>query len=160
MFKILSTGVVLAGVVCTPAPISRVQTARTTPPAPPDLRDDPRLPALRQFFAKAGCPALYYAGVFLEAADLYKLDWRLLPSISYVESTGGKFAKNNNFFGWDSGKASFDTPVQAIHHVGYRLSHSARYRSKSVDTVLASYNPDADYAAKVKSVMRRIAPLE
>src|SRR5215469_5816963 len=130
MMKILSTGFVLAGVVCTPAPISRVQTARVTPS--PDFRDDPRLPALRQFFAKASCPALYYAKVFIEAADVYKLDWRLLPSISYVESTGGKYAKNNNFFGWDSGKASFDSPVQAIHHVGYRLSHASRYRAKSV----------------------------
>jgi hypothetical protein len=157
MMKMLSTGFVLAGVVCTPAPISHVQTTRT---APPDFRDDPRLVALRQFFAKAACPALTYSHDFLEAADLYKLDWRLLPSISYVESTGGKFARNNNFFGWDSGKASFDSPVQAIHHVGYRLSHSARYRSKNLDTLLASYNPDAEYGAKVKSIMRRIAPLE
>ncbi len=157
MLKIFSTGFVLAGVVCTPAPISHVQTTRT---APPDSRDDPRLSALRQFFAKAGCPALYYSSVFLEAADIYKLDWRLLPSISYVESTGGKFARNNNFFGWDSGKASFDTPAQAIHHVGYRLSHSNRYRSKNLDTMLASYNPDVEYGAKVKSVMRRIAPME
>jgi hypothetical protein len=157
MIKILSTGVVLAGVVCSPAPISCLQSTRT--PAP-DFRDDPRLSALRQFFAKADCPALHYSRVFLEAADVYKLDWRLLPSISYVESTGGKFARNNNLFGWDSGKASFATPTQAIHHVGYRLSHSIRYRAKNVDTVLASYNPDSEYAAKVKSVMRRIAPLE
>lgn len=157
MIKILSTGFVLAGVVCAPAPISRVQDTRT---APPNFRDDPRLSALRQFFAKADCPALHYSREFLKAADLNKLDWRLLPSISYVESTGGKFARNNNLFGWDSGKASFDTPTQAIEHVGYRLSHSSRYRAKSVDTVLATYNPDEEYAAKVKSVMRRIAPLE
>jgi hypothetical protein len=155
VMKMLSTGIVLAGVVCSPAPISRVQTTRT---APPDLHGDPRLSALKHFFAKAGCPALYYSSVFLEAADIYKLDWRLLPSISFVESTGGKFARNNNFFGWDSGKASFDSPAQAIHHVGYQLSHSDRYRAKSVDTVLLAYNPDVEYAAKVKSVMRRIAP--
>lgn len=157
MIRIISTGVVLAGVVCAPAPISYLQTARTILP---DFHNDPRLSALRHFFAKADCPALHYSKAFLEAADVYKLDWRLLPSISYVESTGGKFARNNNLFGWDSGKASFSSPIQAIHHVGYRLSHSSRYRAKSVDTVLASYNPDADYAAKVKSVMRRIAPLE
>ena len=157
MMRMFSTGFVLAGVVCTPAPISHVQTTRT---APPDFRDDPRLSALRHFFSKADCPAANYSDVFLEAADVYKLDWRLLPSISYIESTGGKFARNNNFFGWDSGKASFDTPVQAIHQVGYSLSHSARYRSKNLDTVLASYNPDIEYGAKVKSVMRQIAPLE
>jgi hypothetical protein len=151
----LSTGIVLAGVVCAPAPISRVQTTRT---APPDFRSDPRLTALKQFFAKADCPALNYSSDFLETADVYKLDWRLLPSISYVESTGGKFARNNNFFGWDSGKAGFASPAQAIHHVGYRLSHSPIYRSKSVDTVLLSYNPDEEYVEKVKSVMRRIGP--
>lgn len=157
MMKIISTGFVLAGVVCAPAPISCLQTARTNPP---DFRDDPRLSALRHFFAKADCPALNYSRAFLEAADVYKLDWRLLPSISYVESTGGKFARNNNLFGWDSGKASFESPVQAIHHVGYRLSHSSRYKAKSVDTLLATYNPDEEYAAKVKSIMRRIASLE
>jgi hypothetical protein len=122
------------------------------------MRDDPRLNILQRFFAKAGCPAEHYARVFLEAADYYKLDWRLLPSISFIESTGGKFARNNNFFGWDSGNAHFDTPVEGIHRVGYRLSHSIRYRSKDLDTILASYNPNADYGAKVKSVMRRIAP--
>jgi len=157
MIKILSTGFVLAGVVCSPAPISCVQTARTSSP---DFRDDPRLSALRSFFLKADCPALHYSPIFLEAADHYGLDWRLLPSISYVESTGGKFARNNNFFGWDSGKAHFDSPVQAIHRVGYRLSHSSRYKSKNLDRLLARYNPGADYAGKVKAVMRRIAAVE
>lgn len=157
MMRILSTGFVLAGVVCTPAPISWVQSA---PTVSPDIRDDPRLTALRSFFAKADCPALPYSPVFLEAADYYGLDWRLLPSISWVESTGGKFAPYNNLFGWDSGRAHFDTPVQAIHQVGYHLSHSSHYRRKSLDGLLASYNPSADYAAKVKSVMRRIAAVE
>lgn len=155
MIKILSTGFVLAGVVCTPAPVSHVQTTRT---APPDVRPDARLSALRSFFGKADCPALRYAEVFLEAADSYHLDWRLLPSISFVESTGGKFAHNNNFFGWDSGKASFRTPAEAIHSVGYSLSHSDGYKAKNLDTLLTRYNPNAEYVAKVKSVMKRIAP--
>src|SRR2546422_10286610 len=81
-------------------------------PVPPslqvaDYRNDPRLHALLRFFAKAGCPAKAYSHVFLEAADAYALDWRLLPSISFVESTGGKSARNNNLFGWDSGNARF-----------------------------------------------------
>ena len=58
----------------------------------PDYRRDPRLKSLRSFFDKANCPAWKYSAVFLEAADTYDLDWRLLPSISYVESTGGKSA--------------------------------------------------------------------
>ena len=157
MLRVFSTGFALAGVVFSPAPISFVQT---TPTTAPDFHADPRLAALRSFFAKAACPAIKYSPAFLEAADRYKLDWRLLPSISFVESTCGKFAKNNNFFGWDSGKADFSSPVAAIHEVGYRLSHSSLYRSKSLDAILAHYNQDADYPAKVKSAMRRIAPME
>jgi hypothetical protein len=98
--------------------------------------------------------------MFLEAADRNSLDWRLLPSISWVESTGGKAAPHNNMFGWDSGRAHFASPVAGIDEVSYKLAHSAPYRAKDLDTVLAIYNPNADYAKRVKSVMRRIAPVQ
>ena len=84
----------------------------------------------------------------------------LLPSLSFVESTGGKSAHNNNLFGWDSGHAQFASPVAGIHAVGYRLSHSELYKDKELDKLLATYNPHAGYGRKVKSVMRRIAPSE
>src|SRR5205823_995191 len=107
MKKMFSTGLVMiAGMVSvqdTVSPFSHVSPA-------PDYRRDPRLKSLRSFFDKANCPAWKYSAVFLEAADTYDLDWRLLPSISYVESTGGKSAPHNNLFGWDSGKAQFATP--------------------------------------------------
>jgi hypothetical protein len=123
-----------------------------------DFRNDPRLEALRAFFGKADCPAQHYSDVFLAAADNNQLDWRLLPSISYVESTGGKSAPNNNIMGWDSGRTRFTTPAAAIHAVGYRLAHSRLYRAKNLDQLLATYNPNAAYGAAVKAVMRRIAP--
>jgi hypothetical protein len=119
---------------------------------------DPRFNLLRSFFQKSGCPAREYIEAFLEAADRYELDWRLLPSLSFVESTGGKAAKNNNLFGWDSGRAQFSTPSAGIHEVGYRLAYSSLYKDKDLDEVLTTYNPNADYAEKVKSVMRQIAP--
>ena len=155
MRKFLSGGLaVIAGIV-SPVAIS----TRQAPPQP-DYRKDPRTEALRRFFEKSACPASKYAHVFLEAAEHYALDWRLLPSISFVESTGGKASRNNNLFGWKSGRAQFPTPTAGIHAVGYRLSHSGMYRDKNLDQVLATYNPDAEYAQKVKSVMRRIAPTE
>jgi len=155
MRKLLSSGLaVMAGVVSLPAELSFRQE-RSQPVA--DYRNDPRLDSLRKFFVKTECPAQAYAPAFLEAADVYELDWRLLPSISFIESTGGKAARNNNLFGWDSGRAQFASPVAGIHQVGYQLAHSDLYRHKSTDAILATYNPNADYAAKVKSVMRRIA---
>lgn len=147
----------MAGVVYLPASFSPTQAHK--PPAA-EHRNDPRLHKLRRFFQKADCPAGNYAATFLQVADSNDLDWRLLPSISYLESTGGKSSRNHNMFGWDSGRTRFDSPIAGIHSVGYRLAHSQLYRDKSLDELLATYNPIGDYAQKVKSVMRRIAPTE
>jgi hypothetical protein len=158
MRKLLSGGLaVFAGVVSLPMS-SSTQQVHKDPVA--DYRNDPRFGILSRFFANLHCPVQRYSAIFLEAADLYELDWRLLPSISFVESTGGKSAKSNNIFGWNSGRAEFPTPAAAIHEVGYQLANSKLYKSKTLDKILATYNPNAEYAQKVKSVMRRIAPTE
>ena len=158
MRKLLTSGLaVFAGMVSLPAGVSPKQS-RSVPV--PSYRQDPRLKTLQKFFHRAGCPAQKYSDAFLEAADAYDLDWRLLPSISFVESTGGKAARNNNLFGWGSGRVGFASPTEGIHAVGYRLAHSDLYRDKDVDEILATYNPNAEYAEKVKSVMRRISPSE
>jgi hypothetical protein len=122
-----------------------------------EYRKDPRFEVLRAFFEKSDCPAQHYTADFLEAADRYELDWRLLPSLSFVESTGGKMARNNNLFGWDSGRTQFASPSEGIYQVGYRLAYSDLYRDKDLDGLLATYNPDVEYAPKVKYVMRSIA---
>jgi hypothetical protein len=156
--KLLSGGLVMFGVVSIPVPL----TPRNTVPEPPkhEYRSDPRLTPLRQFFYRAECPAAEYAVEFLAVADEFALDWRLLPSLSFVESTGGKVSQNNNLFGWDSGRAHFSSPVAGIRAVGSYLAQSALYRSKSLDEILAIYNPNRDYGQKVKSVMRRIASVQ
>jgi hypothetical protein len=155
--KLLSGGLVVLGVASIPIRMS----SRTVPtPLEQEYRSDRRLVPLRQFFTRAECPAAEYAVDFLMVADEYALDWRLLPSLSFVESTGGKASPYNNLFGWDSGRAHFSTPSVAIHSVGSFLANSTLYRSKSLDEILATYNPDRDYAAKVKSVMRQIATVQ
>ena len=162
MRKLFSHGlVVFAGMVSIPVAVTpgAGDSGRQSVPAP-DYRQDPRFHSLRKFFEKFGCPAWEYAHVFLEAADDYNLDWRLLPSLSWVESTGGKAARNNNLFGWNSGRAYFPSPAAGIHTVGFRLAYSSRYKDKGLDDLLKTYNPNAEYAARVKSVMRRIAPSE
>ncbi len=116
---------------------------------------DPRIYSLRQFFR--GRQAGSYSQAFVEAADRYSLDWRLLPSLAIVESGGGTAAVGNNFFGWDSGKAKFSNPAAAIRTVARYLAQSDLYRNKSLDAQLATYNPHPGYASKVKSVMQRIS---
>jgi hypothetical protein len=158
MFKLFSSGLaVFAGMVSIPIAMAPLRLP-ATPSA--DHREDPRSEALKSFFEKQDCPAQHYTEEFLEAADRYDLDWRLLPSLAFVESTGGKAARNNNLFGWDSGRAQFSSPTAGIHEVGYRLTHSVLYKDKDLDGVLSTYNPDADYARRVKAVMQQIAPAE
>jgi hypothetical protein len=155
--KLITSGMFVVGMVALPAALSpRPATTTSTP----DFRNDPRLSTLRNFFHKAACPAERYAEAFLESADSNALDWRLLPSLSFVESTGGKNAQHNNIFGWNSGHTHFPSAVAGIHAVGYHLSHSDRYKFKGLDTVLAIYNPNLEYVRKVKSVMRQISPSE
>ena len=156
MKKLITIGLFVAGMVTLPVTLS----PRQVPAPAPGYRNDPRLATLRTFFRNADCPAEEYAAAFLEASDHNELDWRLLPSLSYIESTGGKSARHNNLFGWDSGRAEFPSPVAGIHAVGYRLSHSELYKDKELDKVLATYNSNVEYGRKVKSVMRRIAPSE
>src|SRR5690242_3443616 len=112
MKKLLSSSfVMLAGVASLPTATSPWQGIET--PAP-DYRDDARFHCIRRFFQRYQCPAEQVAETFLEASDRYHLDWRLLPSLSFVESTGGKLARNNNLFGWGSGRAAFDSVTAGI----------------------------------------------
>ena len=163
MIKKISSGlVVFAGMVSLPGAVSQHQAElpRQAPAPAAGQRPDYRLACLQKFFARASCPALPLASIFLEAADDYHLDWRLLPSLSFVESGGGKAAPNNNLFGWDCGRAHFDSFAAGIHHVGFHLAHRPPYRHKNVAGILASYNSNPEYAQKVTSVMRQIAPTE
>jgi hypothetical protein len=158
MIKKISSGlIVFAGIVSLPGAVSQKQ-AQQQPAA--DYRNDPRLGCLQRFFGHAGCPVVKLANIFLEAADDYHLDWRLLPSLSFVETGGGKAASNNNLFGWACGRAHFDSSAAGIHQVGFQLAHKPAYRHKNVAQILAVYNPSPEYARKVVSVMRQIAPTE
>lgn len=125
-----------------------------------DYRNDPRLARLKQFFSRNRCPIENLAADFLYAADLYNLDWTLLPSISLVESGGGRAAAKNNLFGWDSGKKGFRSLREAIHTVASRLAFSKLYRDKDLRSILLTYNPNPAYAARVQSIMQRLSRTE
>jgi hypothetical protein len=158
MRKLFSNGLTaFAGVVSMAAPIAQSVPQRTPTHA---YRNDPRLACLQHFFGKLNCPAEEFSPIFLSVADANRLDWRLLPSISLVESGGGKTALHNNFFGWDCGRAVFASPVTAIREVAYQLTHSSLYRHKKLEGVLRTYNPDANYARTVLAVMQSIAPTD
>lgn len=61
---------------------------------------DKRAKILAEYFAKYNSPFEYHAQDFIDAADTYGVDWKLVPSISGVESTFGKRTYGYNAWGW------------------------------------------------------------
>lgn len=111
---------------------------------------------IRSFFRKRKCPAQRYAAEFVVAADRHRLDWRLLPSLALIESSGGKVFTNNNIFGWDSCRHRFSSVQAGIDAVAERLANSPLYRGKSVDEKLKVYNAKPHYRTAVKRVMQQL----
>ncbi len=146
--------VMFAGLLAVPAAIGFAQQPQTSPAT----KNDPRLARLQDYFAEKGRPLRSLAADFLSAADRNGLDWRLLPSISIIESSGGKTAKNNNIFGWNCGRQSFPSVRAAIHTIAEKLANSRLYRHKDVDHILSTYNSRPQYAARVKAVMATLGP--
>jgi hypothetical protein len=141
-----------AGLLAAPVTLS-VQQYRASPAVD---QHDPRLSRLQKFFGDRDCPLRDAAKDFLVAADQNMLDWRLLPSISIIESSGGKDYRNNNVFGWDSCKSKFPSVRAGIHYVAAQLGKSRRYKDKDIDSKLLLYNPLPEYSQRVKAVMRAI----
>lgn len=121
-------------------------------------KPDPRTVRLEIFLSRLHCPIASMAPDFVHAADQNRLDWRLLPSISVIESGGGKAYRNNNIFGWNNGLAPFPSLRAGLDLVASRLSHSPIYRNRDLIGKLHLYNPDESYAGKVLGVMNLISP--
>jgi hypothetical protein len=122
-------------------------------------KHDPRLPLLLKFFEDRECPAATLAADFLIAADRNGLDWRLLPSIAFLESSGGKYYMRNNPLGWNSARTWFRSQRHAVHYVADRLAKSPVYAGKSLKAKLRIYNPErSDYGDQVIAVMDLISP--
>jgi len=143
--------VILAGLLIVQGTVSLSQQFD-----PPIYKNDARLLILKKFFERRESPVASLSRDFLLAADRNRLDWRLLPSISIIESGGGKAYRNNNIFGWAGCEQQFPSVRDGIHIVAGRLANSKLYKNKNLDAKLALYNPHSDYRPRVKSVMARI----
>ena len=164
---------IVLGLIALPITMRLEKTARAEPvpshppsnPTPnPNLepvaaKPDLRTLRLRSFLSRLHCPVAYLAQDFIDAADDNQLDWRLLPSISVIESGGGKAARNNNIFGWNNGNQLFPTLRAGINQVAFKLGKSTLYRDKDSAAKLHIYNPDENYATLVLDVMNRISPV-
>ncbi len=135
------------------------------------VKEDVRVSNIDSYFAKNNLPLAGYGKTFVEVADKYDLDYRLLPAIAMRESTGGKqpcWNDKDNVFGWHSCKTTFDSQEAAIDKVGAHLSGnikstSSYYGNKTVWKKLRTYNSViAPYPEQVIGIMNKIekAPID
>jgi hypothetical protein len=101
----------------------------------PDAGFDYRTENLRNFLEKFNSPLANYAADFVNYADQNGLDYRLVPAISGVESTFGKFIpyESYNAYGWANGEYSFTSWTDSIAHVSETLKTS--YIDKGAPTI-------------------------
>lgn len=120
---------------------------------------DSRPERLAQYFRARKSPLDEFAAQFIEVADRYRLDWRLLPSLAMLETGGGRISRRNNVFGWASGRARFQSIEASIEHVAKTLAEGIAYRNKDLRAKLRTYNPaNRRYADIVFRVFQDISP--
>ncbi|HEX4227408.1 MAG TPA: hypothetical protein VHZ07_01980 [Bryobacteraceae bacterium] len=140
-------------------PAKPAKPAPAKSPTAPEIKVDRRTVRLTNFFCRLRCPVSNLAQEFVTVADENRLDWRLLPSISVIESGGGKAFRNNNILGWSNGGQVFPSIGSGIRVVAYKLGRSPLYRNRDSRGKLLIYNPNPEYAEKVEDVMKQISPV-
>lgn len=129
---------------------------------------DGRAKIIEDFFNEHKSPLSAYSRNFIEVADKYSLNWRLLPSIAMQESNGGKKVIKESFnpFGYGIyGKlvTRFSSWDEAIERVGRALRED--YLNKGLKTpnqIMTKYTPPslAVGGAWAKGVSSFIAELQ
>jgi hypothetical protein len=121
-------------------------------PSPTPIPDN-RIKTLQSFFNRYSSPLSSNAIDFIEASDLYDIDYRLLPAIAGVESTFGKFTPScafYNSFGWSSPNSScnfypFQSYKESIYTVARGISRDRAYikwqTSKEISLLAKVYCP-------------------
>ena len=122
--------------------------------------DDYRVNTLKNFFDNYNSPLSEYAAEFVYWADYYQIDWRLVPSISGVESTFGKRIPKGSYnaYGWAGGNYRFNSWEDSIEEVSKTLR--LKYKDNGAVTlgqIAHRYAPPSQtWAWKVDFFMNKI----
>lgn len=127
-----------------------------------------RKQALTEFFELYNSPLIENVDTFIEIADKYEIDYRLIPAISCMESTCGKFLIEGSYnpFGWGiygNNAIYFKNYDEAIKTVGEGLNKG--YFAKglnTVDKIAPVYTPPNSHNWKngVNFFIKRISDFE
>ncbi|MCX7996850.1 MAG: hypothetical protein N2691_03815 [Patescibacteria group bacterium] len=112
---------------------------------------------ITRVLTRYGSPLAGTADGFIKACTEYNLNCYLLPSISGVESTFGKFLLPGTYnpFGWGSGTIPFTSWEDGYMTVGKGLRHNYINRSAvTVEQIGAIYAASETWPQKVRFFLR------
>lgn len=128
------------------------------------------------YFAQWNLPLEGHGMEMVLAAEKHGIDWRLLPALAKLETTGGKNLCKNpkasyNPFGYGSCQIGFDSFEESFDVVARTLSGNSPktahlYAGKSVPEILEVYNPpqtkgiSKNYHKNALSIMDTIDNME
>ncbi|MCC7304054.1 glucosaminidase domain-containing protein [bacterium] len=119
-----------------------------------------KVAAVERFLKKYNAPLAANAEDFVRAADIYDIDYRLLPSIAMIESSGGKFLfRQYNPFGW--GRSGYPSFTAAIYDVSRGMSRYYAGGLREPEKIAYRYNPvtPESWGRKARTFMNQMPRL-
>ncbi len=124
----------------------------------PEKVIDKRVTEIETYLNKRNSPLAKYAEEFVKAADEYKIDYRLVASISVIESSAGLHCfKPYNAWGW--GNMTFDNWTDGIWTVSEGLGKYYQNGLTTPNLIAPHYCPPSatSWSNKVNYVMNQIS---
>jgi len=133
-----------------------------------------RIEKLENYFKSYNMPAADYARAFVTYADQYGIDWTLVATIAYLESTGFQNPCDKVSYsglGWGSCKINFSSFEESIRVVSMNLAGKNEatkkyYENKTPEEILHTYNPryvqgiSKNYHGNALRIMQEIKEFE
>lgn len=125
---------------------------------------DDRVQILRDYLEKRNSPLAPNARTFIEQADKYNLDWRLVAAISGLESGFGKQIPVNSYNGWGWGIygnnvkyfSSWDEAIETISQ-GLRENYINKMGTDNIYSIGRIYAASPTWAVRVEHFMMDIS---
>jgi hypothetical protein len=124
---------------------------------------DSRVKTLTSFLKQYDSPLTPFASNFVELADKYNLDWKLVAAISGVESTFGKEIPPDSYNAWGWGVYgdnvtrfnSWEDGIATISQ-GLRVRYMDQWGGKDIYEIGANYASSKAWAGHVEYYMDKI----
>ena len=154
IIQLLILTVVFAASAAEATSITKPLDTQVTVVKSPDLRTR----ALERVFEKNNSPLAPYASVYVNTADKYGIDWKLLPAIAGLESSFGKrqMPGSHNSYGWGGGHIYFDSYEHGIEVINKAFKEKYASRgATTVEQIGPIYAESATWVPRVKNFMAK-----